>query len=202
MAHPNHSQVADINTTVMSTVEAGVPLAQVSSRVSHNEKRDIESTDEKQGALAYSESRVSGQPHHHEDGRLAIVNDGSPFPVDPNLPEETHQLTVRAVLIGSILGLIVGTCPNELLGSILISVLLRRLQHLPWSQDRIYLWCWTLRCHLRICDHQATVSCTAREAWVRCLTLSNALVDLSSVVVTLGPKKTQLSRLLLPRRAA
>jgi hypothetical protein len=93
---------------VMSTVESGAPLAQVLSIVSQNEKRDIESPlDEKQDpALAYSESRTSGI--HREDGQIAIVNDGSPFPVDPNLPVETSQLTWRAVIIGSLLGLIVG----------------------------------------------------------------------------------------------
>ena len=29
-----------------------------------------------------------------------------PFPVDPNAPEETHQLTVRALVVGGILGAI------------------------------------------------------------------------------------------------
>ncbi|CAE6468068.1 unnamed protein product [Rhizoctonia solani] len=93
---------------VMSTVESGAPLAQVPSIVSENEKRDIESPlDEKQDpALAYSESRTSGI--HREDDQLAIVNDGTPFPVDPNLPVETSQLTWRAVIVGSLLGLIVG----------------------------------------------------------------------------------------------
>jgi hypothetical protein len=107
----NPREVADLNPTVMSTVEGGAPLAQVSSRVSRNEKHDLESPmDEKRDpALAYSESRVSGL---REDGQLAVVNDGSPFPIDPNLPEETHQLTFRAVLVGSILGLIVGTYPK------------------------------------------------------------------------------------------
>jgi len=102
-------EVADINPTVMSTVESGAPLAQVSSRPSYNEKHDLESPiDEKQEpALAYAESHIS-QPAFREDGQLAIVNDGSPFPTDPNAPVETSQLTVRAVAIGSLLGLIVG----------------------------------------------------------------------------------------------
>ena len=29
-----------------------------------------------------------------------------PFPVDPNAPEETHQLTIRALFVGGILGAI------------------------------------------------------------------------------------------------
>ncbi|CAE6526473.1 unnamed protein product, partial [Rhizoctonia solani] len=95
---------------VMSTIESGAPLAQVPSIVSHNEKHDLESpVDEKQDpALAYSESRTSGAVPYREDGRIAIVNDGTPFPVDPNLPEESAQLTWRAVIVGSLLGLIVG----------------------------------------------------------------------------------------------
>jgi uncharacterized oligopeptide transporter (OPT) family protein len=31
-----------------------------------------------------------------------------PFPIDPAVPEEDHQLTVRAVLVGCVLGAIVG----------------------------------------------------------------------------------------------
>ena len=27
-----------------------------------------------------------------------------PFPIDPNAPEETHQLTIRALVVGGILG--------------------------------------------------------------------------------------------------
>ena len=27
-----------------------------------------------------------------------------PFPIDPNTPEETHQLTIRALVVGGILG--------------------------------------------------------------------------------------------------
>lgn len=134
MAHSeaNPREVADINPTVMSTVESGAPLAQVSSRVSRNEKHDLESPlDEKQDpALAYTDSRTS-IPALREDGQLAIVNDGSPFPVDPNAPVETHQLTVRAVLIGSLLGLIVGECCVTLLAKSFPKRLSRRrLEHL------------------------------------------------------------------------
>jgi uncharacterized oligopeptide transporter (OPT) family protein len=31
-----------------------------------------------------------------------------PFPIDPDAPEETHQLTFRAVLVGCALGAVVG----------------------------------------------------------------------------------------------
>ena len=36
------------------------------------------------------------------DTRATIRSD--PFPVDPNIPEETHQLTIRALVVGGILG--------------------------------------------------------------------------------------------------
>ena len=35
-------------------------------------------------------------------------HDGDPFPHDPGAPEETRQLTFRAVAVGSILGFVVG----------------------------------------------------------------------------------------------
>lgn len=45
----------------------------------------------------------------HEAQDTVIENDGSPFPVDPNMPVETHQITVRALLVGVALGFVV--CP-------------------------------------------------------------------------------------------
>ena len=45
---------------------------------------------------------------HDAAGGISLVNDGNPFPEDPNAPEETTQLTVRAIVVGSLLGLIVG----------------------------------------------------------------------------------------------
>ena len=59
-------------------------------------------------ALSYlRDSEPDSTPRNDLDG-IRLINDGNPFPEDPNAPEETAQLTVRAVLIGSILGLIVG----------------------------------------------------------------------------------------------
>ena len=60
------------------------------------------------GALSYlKHQELDSAPYDDDDG-LRVVNDGNPFPQDPNAPEETAQLTVRAVLVGSLLGLIVG----------------------------------------------------------------------------------------------
>ena len=74
------------------------------------EKQDL--VDEKPSrssndALSYKEDPLDSTPRDEAEG-IRLVNDGNPFPEDPNAPEETSQLTVRAVLVGSILGLIVG----------------------------------------------------------------------------------------------
>ncbi|KAF8921979.1 OPT oligopeptide transporter protein-domain-containing protein [Mucidula mucida] len=39
---------------------------------------------------------------------LICLDSSKPFPVDPYEPEETHQLTVRALIVGCVLGAIVG----------------------------------------------------------------------------------------------
>lgn len=43
-----------------------------------------------------------------EGVREVLVNDGNPFPPMVGEIEETTQLTVRAIIVGSLLGLIVG----------------------------------------------------------------------------------------------
>ncbi|KAH8087157.1 oligopeptide transporter [Cristinia sonorae] len=51
---------------------------------------------------------------HHEESLLVEDDDGvvndvtKPFPIDPDAIEETHQLTVRALLVGAVLGAVVG----------------------------------------------------------------------------------------------
>jgi len=39
---------------------------------------------------------------------MPFILSSKPFPIDPNEPEETHQLTVRAVFVGCCLGAVVG----------------------------------------------------------------------------------------------
>ncbi|KAK7462797.1 hypothetical protein VKT23_007378 [Stygiomarasmius scandens] len=49
--------------------------------------------------------------HSEEDLALETFDDhdvSKPFPIDPHAPEETHQLTVRAVFVGCVLGAVVG----------------------------------------------------------------------------------------------
>ncbi|KAG4305629.1 hypothetical protein PORY_001185 [Pneumocystis oryctolagi] len=43
------------------------------------------------------------------------IRQGDPFPQDPNAPQETHQFTIRAMLVGSLLGMVV-TASNIYLG--------------------------------------------------------------------------------------
>jgi hypothetical protein len=70
--------------------------------------------DEKQ---QYSAENFEGKPTHlnefdtegvNPEEQEVLLNDGNPFPPMPNAIEETTQLTVRAVAVGSMLGLIVG----------------------------------------------------------------------------------------------
>lgn len=67
-----------------------------------------------------------------------------PFPVDPNAPEETHQLTVRALVVGGILGAIGSQIafswefsPNRIRSWC--------LQHLSRPEDRLHLRTPTFR---------------------------------------------------------
>lgn len=56
-----------------------------------------------------------------------IPSSRNPFPIDPDMPEETHQLTLRALLVGALLGC-VGKYPIPLPHS-------HRLNPTPFS------WC-------------------------------------------------------------
>ncbi|KAI0045023.1 oligopeptide transporter [Auriscalpium vulgare] len=47
-------------------------------------------------------------PEEVKQERFAAVDVSRPFPIDPDEPEETHQLTVRALLVGCLLGCVVG----------------------------------------------------------------------------------------------
>ncbi len=69
-----------------------------------NEKDSESSKD----VLSYHKDGVLDSPPRDDTDGIRLVNDGNPFPPDPTAPEETTQLTVRAVLVGSLLGLIVG----------------------------------------------------------------------------------------------
>jgi uncharacterized oligopeptide transporter (OPT) family protein len=44
----------------------------------------------------------------HTNSLLKGLPSSKPFPIDPNEPEEVHQLTVRAILVGCALGAVVG----------------------------------------------------------------------------------------------
>ncbi|KAF5330038.1 hypothetical protein D9611_010470 [Ephemerocybe angulata] len=55
------------------------------------------------------DTSVEEQPEEEYEDEAYEGNDVSkPFPIDPHAPEETHQLTVRAVVVGCGLGAVVG----------------------------------------------------------------------------------------------
>ncbi|KAL0576390.1 hypothetical protein V5O48_005579 [Marasmius crinis-equi] len=58
-----------------------------------------------------NEKRESIPPSDIEEETMKTFDDhdvSKPFPIDPSAPEETHQLTVRALIVGSCLGAVVG----------------------------------------------------------------------------------------------
>jgi len=68
-----------------------------------------------------------------------------PFPIDPNDPEEVHQLSLRAILVGCVLGAIVGasniylglksgfTFGGQLFGAIFGFAIIKAMSVLPAS---------------------------------------------------------------------
>ncbi|TFK32332.1 oligopeptide transporter [Crucibulum laeve] len=62
-------------------------------------------------SVEYDNEKKHTSLEGQEDGVLETYDDHDvtkPFPIDPNEPEETHQLTFRAVFVGCLLGAIVG----------------------------------------------------------------------------------------------
>jgi hypothetical protein len=47
------------------------------------------------------------QDDEHVDVALAEIK-GDPFPIDPSIPDEDNALTVRAIIVGCVLGAVVG----------------------------------------------------------------------------------------------
>lgn len=80
----------------MSTDIDPIPSASLAHRATYS------SSENEKAALQAAEN---------EDVVIEIMDDhdvSKPFPLDPDAPEETHQLTVRAVVVGCVLGAIVG----------------------------------------------------------------------------------------------
>jgi hypothetical protein len=72
-------------------------------------KNSEKETPEKGSAfVTYTEAHDEKTEVDASQFREVLVNDGNPFPPMPNEIEETSQLTFRAILVGSLLGLIVG----------------------------------------------------------------------------------------------
>lgn len=78
--------------------------AQLSEKTSDiDEKASTHSESHHAKAAALNEFDAESNSYHE-----VLVNDGNPFPPMPNEVDEPIQLTVRAVVVGSLLGLIVG----------------------------------------------------------------------------------------------
>ena len=72
------------------------------------EEKQFPIDDEKPSYSDDKHEPAQSAPHDDVAGDISLVNDGNPFPEDPDAPEETTRLTVRAIAVGSVLGLIVG----------------------------------------------------------------------------------------------
>lgn len=79
-----------------------------------NPPADIDRTDSLEKAAAYDEKgdvvnsvAYDGERLHEYDAKVVEIK-GDPFPIDASVPHEDHQLTVRAIVVGCVLGAIVG----------------------------------------------------------------------------------------------
>jgi len=77
------------------------------------QEKTINHTEEKISDVVYEVKPAHLNEFDSEPAELqseidVLVNDGNPFPPMPNAIEEISQLTVRAIVVGSTLGLIVG----------------------------------------------------------------------------------------------
>lgn len=73
----------------------------------HDDDLDIEKVqlDEKTGGI---ETLSRNDPHSPIEEEVHGVHPGDPFPIDPLAPHEEHTLTVRAIIVGILLGSVVG----------------------------------------------------------------------------------------------
>lgn len=79
-----------------------------------NPPADIEHSDSLEKATAYDDKgeivntlSYDGEKLHEYDSKVVEIK-GDPFPIDASVPHEDHQLTVRAIVVGCVLGAIVG----------------------------------------------------------------------------------------------
>ncbi|KAL8281027.1 hypothetical protein RQP46_006706 [Phenoliferia psychrophenolica] len=97
------------------------------------QSRSLDASDDKN----FGTEKGDGAAHilsEEQVKEVVVVNDGTPFPEDPNMEVETRQLTFRALLVGCILGFVVGASNiylglKTLFGSILSFAILKPLSH-------------------------------------------------------------------------
>ncbi|KAK7676399.1 hypothetical protein QCA50_011467 [Cerrena zonata] len=83
-------------------MSAPVHDSEVAPELRHNDSKSSSS---------YRDEKQSVDHEHGEElfDDETVVNDASkPFPIDPDEEEETHQLTLRAIIVGCALGAVVG----------------------------------------------------------------------------------------------
>ncbi|KAG8976950.1 hypothetical protein FRB90_008992, partial [Tulasnella sp. 427] len=116
----------------------------------------------------YSDTFSDEKAGHHDDEKGPVVhahetdheeelqhyNPGDPFPVDPLAPVEEHQLTVRALVVGSALGAIVGasniylglktgfTFGPQLFGAIFGFAIIKPLSQFFTNNEAVPHWLW------------------------------------------------------------
>jgi hypothetical protein len=152
---PARVQQSDEYPPVRRNSEKGTPEKGSSSSAYGEEKTSIRS------AAPWEELDKKAELDPSEY-REVLINDGNPFPPMPNEIEESSQLTFRAIIVGSLLGLIVGAS-NIYLGlkTGLSCVLLRPFISILTFNIRLHLRCLPLRSYLRVRDPQADVSCSS-----------------------------------------
>ncbi|CAL1699061.1 unnamed protein product [Somion occarium] len=85
-------------------------VAPVGRRAEILENEDIRRSDS-QSPNFYSDEKQSHTDHDEKsfvDDELVVNDTSKPFPIEPDDIEETHQLTLRALVVGCVLGAVVG----------------------------------------------------------------------------------------------
>lgn len=125
--------------TRMTTIDPNSqdPITHVQSILYHSD------LDEKNGITTDTTSCVSGDSEGGKSERVQFINTDDPFPESPDAPVEDRQLTVRAVVVGCILGGVVAAS-NIYLGlkvSCSYSPLIRRSRFLCRLDGRFLRHC-------------------------------------------------------------
>jgi hypothetical protein len=142
----------------MGISSASDGLAQ--STINSIEKEPIESSSkesdigvEKGAAIALANS-VSVDSGDNEEEATYLLSHEEPFPLDPDAEEETHQFTIRAVLVGCLLGGVIAASKYVFYlvhhPQMRYMINHRVSQCLSRPKNRLDVWSFALRIHLWI----------------------------------------------------